>query len=179
MVDITDPTAESYLRELYQQTKGDTSVQVSMFDIGAVLALERDVAGKIAEDLIGNGLVEVKTLSGGIGITPLGIETVATGDGRVDAAADADLGNGIVLAEEGRSAVSAVIKEIQTWIANHNVAYDQIETVVFDLKTVEVHLLSPTPKTAVVREVLRSLQSTLDAAGSSAISAKIVNMITT
>jgi hypothetical protein len=177
-MDISDPTAQAYLRELYQQTQGDTGVQVSMFDIGAALALEREAAGKIAEELIGNGLAEVKTLSGGIGITLQGIETIDAHGGGVDAQANPGLGNGAVLEADGKSAVAAVISEIQTWIVKNKVSYDQTATVVIDLKTMEVQLLSPSPKTAVIREVLRSLHSSLDAAGGTAICAKIIKLIT-
>ena len=176
-MDITNPTAEAYLLELYQETKGDISAQVSMYDVGAALSLDKDTAGKIAEDLIGDGLVEVKTLSGGIGITALGIEKVgAAGGGDTAGEVELDMGSGPILDDNGKTAVSTVSKEIQTWIAKNGGAYDQIEEMVIDLKTIEVQMLSPNPKTAVIREVLRSLQSTLDTAGGSDIAARIKKM---
>jgi len=38
-----------------------------------------------------------------------------------------------------------------------NASYGQWEEMVIDIKTIEVQMLSPHPKTAVIREVLRSM----------------------
>jgi len=62
-----------FLVELYHRTQGDASVKVSMFDIGESLRLDRTLSLRIAEELIGTGLVEIKTLSGIIGITTDGV----------------------------------------------------------------------------------------------------------
>ncbi len=62
-----------FIVELYHRTQGDGSVKVSMFDIGEFLGLDRNLSLRTAEELIGTGLVEIKTLSGGIGITADGV----------------------------------------------------------------------------------------------------------
>ena len=62
-----------FIVELYHRTQGDASVKVSMFDIGESLGLDRKLSLRTAEELIGTGLVEIKTLSGGIGITADGV----------------------------------------------------------------------------------------------------------
>ncbi len=62
-----------FIVELYHRTLGDGSVKVSMFDIGESLGLDRKLTLRIAEELIGTGLAEIKTLSGGIGITADGV----------------------------------------------------------------------------------------------------------
>jgi hypothetical protein len=62
-----------FLVELYHRTQGDASVKVSMFDIGESLGLDRKLSLRTAEELIGTGLVEIKTLSGIIGITTEGV----------------------------------------------------------------------------------------------------------
>jgi len=62
-----------FLIELYHRTQGDASVKVSMFDIGESLKLDRTLSLRIAEELIGTGLAEIKTLSGIIGITTDGV----------------------------------------------------------------------------------------------------------
>ena len=62
-----------FLVELYHRTQGDASVRVSMFDVGESLELDRTLSLRIAEELIGTGLAEIKTLSGIIGITTDGI----------------------------------------------------------------------------------------------------------
>jgi hypothetical protein len=53
-----------FIVELYHRTRGDGSVKVSMYDIGETLGLDRKVSLRTAEELIGTGLVEIKTLSG-------------------------------------------------------------------------------------------------------------------
>jgi hypothetical protein len=169
--------AKNYLLELHKMTTGDVSAQVSMFDVGSALGLEKDVAGKIAEDLIGRGLVEVKTLSGGIGITDSGVEEAqAAGGGGPVAAAGLNFGTGPVLEESGREAVSILLKDIQTWIGQHSTTYAQVEEMIIDIKTIEVQMLSPNPKTATIREVFRSLHSALKAAGSSDLTKTIDDM---
>jgi len=73
---IQDDIKESlplFLVELYHRTQGDASVKVSMFDIGESLGLDRKLTLRTAEELIGTGLVEIKTLSGVIGITADGV----------------------------------------------------------------------------------------------------------
>ena len=73
---IQDDIKESlplFLVELYHRTQGDASVKVSMFDIGESLGLDRTLSLRTAEELIGTGLVEIKTLSGIIGITTDGV----------------------------------------------------------------------------------------------------------
>jgi len=73
---IQDDIKESlplFLVELYHRTQGDASIKVSMFDIGESLGFDRKLSLRTAEELIGTGLAEIKTLSGIIGITTDGI----------------------------------------------------------------------------------------------------------
>jgi hypothetical protein len=177
-MDTNSPVAQNYVLELYQMTAGDINAQVSMYDVGAAIGLEKNDAGKLAEDLIGDGLVAVKTLSGGIGITDLGIEKAQSTPGAGPAAAATiDLGKGPVMEKKAIDAIAPLIKEIQNRISRNEATYEQIEEMVMDLKTMEVQLLSPRPKTAIVREVLRSLHATLNAAGESDITEKIGKML--
>lgn len=170
------PKAKNYLLELYQMTAGDVSIQVSMFEVGAAMGLEKTEAGKIAENLIGDGLVEVKTLSGGIGITAQGIEQAQTA-GVAGPTTDIDLGNTPVLDKRGKNSVEMVLKEIQACLSQNSTTYERLEEMVIDLKTIEVQLLSPRPKTAIIRQVLRSLHASLDLTDCSDLSEKIENMI--
>jgi hypothetical protein len=153
---------KSYLEELYRATSGDPTVQASMHDVGAVIGLDREAAGKLAEELIAQGYVEIRTLSGGIGITQLGIESADTGAETTDSA-DWRLGGTTILDEKDRTAVEAALEAIKNVVAKNNVSYPQMEALVMDIKTIEVQMLSPQPKTAVVREVFVSLQQTLAA----------------
>ncbi len=165
-MDPNGPEAQHFLAELYQRTAGDVSAQVSMYDVGAALDLEKTAAGKLAEDLIGEGLVEVKTLSGGIGITAAGIDRVkAAGIVGESASGGLALGNGTVLETEGKEAVAAFLREVQSALSRAKAPYKKMEELVIDIKTVEVQLLSPNPKTAVIRELLRSMGRSLASVG--------------
>jgi hypothetical protein len=165
-MDPNGQEARTYLAELYHRTAGDVSAQVSMYEVGAAIDMEKSAAGKLAEDLIGDGLAEVKTLSGGIGITALGIEQVqASGLAGGGAAAPLALGHGPVLEEEDKEAVATLVRKIKSASTQQSAPYDRLEELVIDIKTLEVQLLSPNPKTAIVREVLRSLGKTLESVG--------------
>ena len=71
-----DGKCRHFLGELFDQTKGDSQVQISMYDIGTTMGMDKNTAKQVAEELIGLGMVEIRTLSGGISITEAGIEEV-------------------------------------------------------------------------------------------------------
>jgi hypothetical protein len=157
-----DSLQKNYLEELYRITGGDPAVQASMHDVGAAVGLDREAAGKLAEELIAQGYLEIRTLSGGVGITQLGIESGNAGTETADSA-DWHLGGATILDEKDRTSVEAALEAIKNAVGKNNVPYPQMETVVMDIKTIEVQMLSPQPKTAVLREVFLSLQQTLNA----------------
>lgn len=153
---------KSYLEELYRVTGGDPTVQASMHDVGAAIGMDREAAGKLAEELIAQGYLEIRTLSGGVGITQLGIESGKAGNEAPDSA-DWHLGGTTILDEKDHTAVEAALEAIKNAVGKNNASYPQMETVVMDIKTIEIQMLSPQPKTAVVREVFLSLHQTLAA----------------
>ncbi len=73
---MDNPEEQAYLNQLYTMTQGDPGVQVSMYDIGAALGVEKSEAGALAESLIIQDLAELKTLSGGIAITGNGLKAL-------------------------------------------------------------------------------------------------------
>jgi hypothetical protein len=177
---IDNEVQKVFLLELYRSADGDAGTQRSMHVVGAAVGLDKEKAGKTAEDLIGNGWVEIRTLSGGIGLTPEGIE-MARQEGAAPAGAAGDavskLGSGPLLGEQERPAVEQMLAEAKQSIAKLNAAYAQLEEMIIDIKTIEVHLLSPRPKTAVVREALRALQPVLAKAGAKETAGRIGRMI--
>ena len=171
---LTDGSeATDYLVQLYKSTSGDPAAQVSMYDVGAAVGMDKTEAGKAAEALIGNGLAEVKTLSGGIAITPEGLQAAQVADGGLGNASDLDLGSNPVLDDRGRQSMETLMSEVKQEIAGLSPTYPSLEEIVIDVKTAEVQLLSPSPKTSIVREVLRSLQKVLAAGGSTQLSARL------
>jgi hypothetical protein len=175
-MDIMDSKTERYLEELFKLTEGKIDSTVSMFDIGAVMGLERDAARRTAEDLIAEGLVEIKTLSGAIGITPQGID-LAQSMGCVETAAGLTLGTAPLLEESGRRALDTVLNAIKEHLSKAPIAFDRLEEIIIDIKTIEVQLLSNRPKTAIIRTVLDSLKEALHAAGAATLAEDLNKMI--
>ncbi len=163
-MDMDTPEVKAYLHELNTMTGSDPDVQVSMHDVGAALGFDEGDAGQLAETLFMGGYAELKTLSGGIGITPMGLKSLGLSGG---AAHDAlSLGTDPVLADQGREAVETILAEIKMFLASNSSSYDPLEEAVLDIKTIEVQMLSPRPKTSVVREVLRSIHMSRAGEGS-------------
>lgn len=161
-MDLDELQGRNFLDELYRQTKGDTTVQVSMYEVGATLGLNKGEAGSLAESLIVDGLVELKTLAGGIGITNEGLASLGLAAPAGPAAgAEFSLSHGPVAIEKDRQTVAELVRQIKDSLPGRSLPYDSLEEIVIDLKTVELCLLSPKPKIAVLRELFRSLHDVL------------------
>jgi hypothetical protein len=178
-MDIDNPEMKRYLTELCSLTQGDIDAQVSMFDVGAAVGLQKADAGMMAEELIVQGLAELKTLSGGIGITSQGIEMVRgkTENTQAPAGDALQLGSGLVLGDTGRRAVEKVLEDIKLALIQRNATFGQLEEIVIDIKTIETQMLSPNPKISVIREVLRSLHDILTILGCNVIAKGINSLI--
>jgi DNA-binding MarR family transcriptional regulator len=152
--------AVNFLVELFKQTNGDTEATSSMYDIGEALSLDKPTASKVAEDLIGMQLIEIRTLSGGVGITEAGVEKAvqhgaepaSPGGGKIV------LGDGPVISDAEREAVEQATAEIKVAAGGFNLDFNALNELMADVKTIDVQMMSPRPKTAVIRECCRSLK---------------------
>ena len=162
---IDDPRESEFMRELLSMTGGDTETQVSMYDVGEALGLEKGDASALAQDLIINEWVELKSLSGGIGITPEGIKVLGGGEAGSGDQAALSLGTDMVLSENGSRALQEVLTRVKNNVPQNSARYDLLEELVVDIKTIDTQLLSPRPKTAVIREALLSIGSCLKECG--------------
>ncbi len=176
-MDFDTPEVKAYLFELYTMTQGNKTTTVSMYDVGETLGLGKTEAGTLAEDLFIRGFAELKTLSGGIGITRQGMEALDVEITPEPGSETLHLGKGPVLEENGKKAVGTILHDIKSAIARTSSSYSQIEEIVMDIKTIEVQLLSPKPKTGIIREVLQSLQKNLAASGPEEITAHLTSMV--
>ncbi|PHR26180.1 MAG: hypothetical protein COA36_12885 [Desulfotalea sp.] len=151
-------TSTTYLQELYNSTQGNTETQVSMHDIGLGIGVEKTEAGRIAEVLMLQGLIELKTLAGGISITDEGLISLGMSPTNSSDNADAyNLSPGPVVTDSDRQIIERIIASVKNAITENALSYTVTEQTIFDLKIVELHLLSPFPKTAVCREIFGSL----------------------
>lgn len=176
-MDLNDPEAKAYLFELYTMTQGDTDVMVSLYDVGTPLGLEKADAARIAEALFIQGYAEMKTLSGGIGITDQGLEVLEIKVSPKSGGKDLELGIGPTLEDQGRKNVETLIQDIQSAIPGMTLPYQHLEEIVMDIKTIEVQMLSPLPKVSIIREVLRSLQQSLISMGADELNIKLTALI--
>ncbi|MCP4021887.1 MAG: hypothetical protein GY729_08595 [Desulfobacteraceae bacterium] len=177
-MDPASAEEKTYLAELYSVTGSDLNAQASMYEVGANLGLAKEEAGTMAESLFIQGFAELKTLSGGIGITHTGLEAlnVSTDKNIPDTALS--LGTGPVLDAKAKKNVENLLEEIKVHTAHKALGdYPRLEQTVIDIKTIEIQMLAPNPKTGIIREVLKSLQQTLKEDGPKELNAKLTALI--
>jgi hypothetical protein len=155
-------SGRQFLKRLFEETGGESSRQLSMYEIGGRLGWEREAASQAAQDLMAEGFVEIRTLSGVIGLSAAGAEAMRAvlGAGRPSSALPR-LGTGRVLDPPACLAVMQVCDGVKAQAGSLGLDFDSLAELVADLKTVADQLGSPQPKTAVVRESLRSIEGVL------------------
>ena len=165
--DDIDVTSQQFLIQLFEQTKGDSTVQVSMYDIGDQLGLERDDASAVAQELIGSMLVEIRTLSGGIGISADGSQVARklTEPAASDAKELTKLDDTPLLTPAGRHAVEQIVSDLKSRADAMEQDIDTLTELRADLKTIDAQLESSRPKTAIIRECLLSVLAVLKNSG--------------
>lgn len=158
-----DEEGKTFLLKLYRESHGDASRQLSMYEVGETLGLERTATSKLVENLIAWELVEIRTLSGGVGITAGAVEELeALGLGESTAnAVTPGLGNAPVPNEEAREAIQTLIGALKQQTGNLQLPYEALAEWMADLKTMDAQLESPNPKTAILRTCLESLREPL------------------
>jgi hypothetical protein len=162
-----DETGQQFLIQLFEQTGGDSSAQTSMYDIGEGLGLDRDTSSRIAETLIGLQLVEIRTLSGGIGISTEGADEVKLLMGGLSSAGGSPgaLTDQRVMDPVSTQGVEQVAGELKSQAGNLGLDFDGLSELMADFKTIDAQLGSSRPKTAVIRECLRSIKGILEGVG--------------
>ncbi len=153
------PEEKVFLTELCTQAESDPTVQVSMYEVGQALGMEKDQIDMTAQSLFLQEYAELKTLAGGIGITDQGLRVldVKPAPGYQPDQPPAALGPGPVLNDSDKTVLESVVQEIREALPKADLPYSNFENIVIDLKTLDVQMLSGRPKTAIVREILWSV----------------------
>ncbi|MDK9705716.1 MAG: hypothetical protein OEL83_01590 [Desulforhopalus sp.] len=163
-----------FLEFLHQMTSGNTETQVSMYEVGTAMGLAKVEAGALAEELMVAGLVELRTLAGGISITHEGMETLGVSQ---PAAYSANIGQQLskdsIASTTDCQLLKHLLDDIKANLYEMKPEYQQLEEIIIDIKTIEVQLLSPRPKNAVFRELLRSLHASFVTLGNAAMAANL------
>lgn len=159
-----DENTQAFLIEMYNQSGGDLAAQVSMYDVGQAIGMDRDAASKTAEEVIGLGWVEVKTLNGGIALTDDGLnEAGRLGCGTAGSDTDEGfkLGNDPVIDEKGAMAIEQAVAFLKTATGEKSWNFNALAELMADLKTIDAQMVSSRPKTAIIRECLLSIRDVL------------------
>lgn len=174
-----DERGQQFLIQLFEQTNGDPSAQASMYEVGESLGMDRDTSCRVAETLIGLQLVEIRTLSGGIGISSDGAAEVKDlmGDAALTGTSPGKLSDQPVMDQIGCQAVQQVTGEIKSRTGQLGLDFDGLSVLMADLKTIDAQLGSSRPKTAIIRECLRSLKEILEGPAESEILVKVRGLL--
>lgn len=161
-----DEKCSQFLNELFAQTEDHPQAQISMYDIGATMGLEKNMSKQLAEELIGLGMVEIRTLSGGISITESGVDQVrkSMGDTASAEVGILSLGDTPILGDKNRLVVEGILGDLKKEAGNLGLEFDLLTELLADLKTIDVQLTSSKPKTAIVRECFLSIKRLLEKA---------------
>ena len=118
---------------------------------------------------MGLALVEIRTLSGGIGISADGANEVKRLMGGAVPSGDspARLCDQPVMDPESCQGVEQVAGGLKSQAGNLGLDFDRLSELLADLKTIDAQLGSSRPKTAIIRECLRSLKETMESVGNS------------
>lgn len=156
-----DFSRQRFLQALYNKAEGDFDLQISMYDLGTDLGFEKDEAAVFAQELFIEGLAEMKTLSGGMSITQKGLKALGIEITPKKEDHSFRLTSSPVLDEQGQKAVQELLNKIRTALDSKAISFDLMEEIVIDLKTIEVQMLSPKPKTSIIREIFKFIDENL------------------
>ncbi len=159
-----DESGQRFLIELFEQTRGDQSAHISMFNVGKALGMDKNTSSRTAEVLIGWGMVEVRTLAGAISITADGLEQAKELGASQDQTSPG-LGDAPVMDDARCQTVEQIAADLKSQAGNMGLDFNVLVELVADLKTIDAQLISPRPKTGVIRECLKSVADILAEAG--------------
>jgi hypothetical protein len=173
-----DESGKQFLLQLFKFSNGNISTKVSMYEIGETLDMDRSQANYITTELVGFDYVEIRTLSGGIGITEQGLEAarnLGAEGGKIDETPR--LGSEPILDGVSKIACDIMVANIKSIAVKLGLDFDNMAEMMAELKTIDAQLSSPKPKTVIIRESLRSIQELTKTAGDKDITGRIHEFI--
>ncbi|MFH0729631.1 MAG: hypothetical protein V2B19_25230 [Pseudomonadota bacterium] len=162
-----DEQTSRFFVAFIRETSGDSALQVSMYDIGERIGLDRNESSRATENIMAEGWAEVRTLSGGIGITQKGIDAAATlgGGGRTGQSVISGLGSGALMEAGALQSVETVVAGLKLQTQCAGLGFEALAELVADLRTIDAQLASPRPKTAILKACFKSILGLLASAG--------------
>ncbi|MFO8082920.1 MAG: hypothetical protein R6U27_01220 [Desulfobacterales bacterium] len=171
---MLDETGKQFLLQLFKISNADLSAKVSMYEIGESLGMDRGRTDFIITELIASDYVEIKTLSGGVGITSEGIDAAENLTGKHDGQEqDSRIGSDPILNNAAQDACNMMAAGIKSEASDLRLDFDDMAEMMADLKTIDSQLNSPKPKTGIIRECFHSIRAMLEKTGNKKIAARI------
>jgi hypothetical protein len=159
-----DKEVDQFLVEFYLQSLGDPSVTVSWYDVGEALEMDRTASSNIAEELIGTGLAEIKTLNGGISITADGVDKAEQLGAVIESRNEAipSISDTPVLDATACQAVTRITTDLKTQMGKKDLDFGSLSEMVAGLNAIDDQLSSPNPETPIILKCLRSIKRILE-----------------
>lgn len=164
--DVDERTCQ-FLISLFNQTAGDLSQQASMYEIGERMGLDKAAASHEAENVMAAGWAEVRTLSGGIGITEAGVDAARTlgVDTNPESKDIGKLGSDVVVEEAVRQGVDMLVAALKCQTQSVGLEFEDLVEFLADLRTIDAQLASSRPKAAILRACFESVRELMKSAG--------------
>jgi hypothetical protein len=157
-----ESAARDLFMELHRATDGNAQAQASMYTLGEAIGLDRDASAAAAEDLMAHGLVDIRTLSGAIGMSDQGASLMT--DGNAGGSSNVlRLGTGSPLDASQCELVEQVLTRLKSELGQTGLAFEALSEMTADIRTIEAQMASPKPKTMIIRECFASLLGTAKA----------------
>ncbi|MBI5593411.1 MAG: hypothetical protein HY881_23385 [Deltaproteobacteria bacterium] len=168
-----------FFRSLFIKTGGDTKKQVSMHEIGNEAGLDKPASKNLAEELMSLGLIDIRTLSGGIGLTEEGVLEAQGWFSDIPGAGTAGitLGNQPIVGEKSSAVIMDILTDLKPRIGKLGMAFDDLTELLADIQSLEAQMRSSRPKTAIVRECFRSMLPILTRSSETEIPSRIKSFL--
>ena len=123
--------------------------------------------------------MEIRTLSGGIGISADGLQMARelTEPGISGGKGLTKLDDTPLLTPAGRRAVEQIVSELKNQAGSLGQDFDTLSELMADLKTIDAQLESSRPKTAIIRECLFSVLAVLKNTGDNETAGRIRTLV--
>ena len=173
----SDQGKKQFLEVIWQATSGETGVQVSMYEIGDTLGLDRTQSSAIAEELIVDGYAELVTLSGGVAITAEGLLFCGKAQQTGETQLHQRLSGDTILSGGDVELINSTIAAVRGMGDLHSLEFEMLETLMMDVKTLEVQLLSPSPKFGIVSAIIAAIAETISKTSNQVVSDRLQGLI--
>lgn len=144
----TDELAGRMLAAIYKEINGDISRAAGMWAIGEDMGLDRGRTEYVAMSLVGEGLVEIRSLSGGLALTEAGLSRVQAGGS----------------AGTGWPDLGDLLARIETALDSLGPGTKAHRDLGADLATLRAQMGRSEPLAPVVEATLRAVKQTLESA---------------